>query len=251
MNTNQTDYSIYQKFNFEYPPVGLKFLTYKPEGLEQLDKTMALCEMVNEAQQRKTPFYITKDNEDCAGKGTLGMSDPSPIGESGQVGMKWGLFEDARANAKLNQAAPSMPRGTVNYVAFATVDKLSFEPDLMVIVATPSQAEIVMRAMTYTSGALWESKIAMVGACAWVFTYPYQSGNVNFVPTGMTFGMKARKVYPEGFILISIPYNWIPVITKSLNQMEWVLPAFTDTREEFMTRHDKVMGELFNEFQNA
>ena len=57
----------------------------------------------------------------------------------------------------------------------------------------------------------------MVGACAWVFTYPYQSGNVNFAPTGMTFGMKARNVYPEGFILISIPYNWIPVITKSLN----------------------------------
>lgn len=249
MSTGQTDYSIYKKFNFKYPPVGIKFMTYQPEGLEKLDKTMALCEMVNEAQQRDKPFYIAPDNEDCAGKGTLGMADPSPIGESGQVGIKWNLFEDARANAKLNQMAPSMPRGTVNFVAFATLDKLTFAPDLMAILATPSQAEVIMRAMTYASGELWESKIAMVGACAWVFTYPYQSGKVNFVPTGMTFGMKARKVYPEGYILISIPYNWIPVITRSLEQMEWELPVFKETREQFMAQHEKIMGELFREFQ--
>jgi hypothetical protein len=66
----------------------------------------------------------------------------------------------------------------------------------------------------------------------------------------MTFGMKARKVYPEGLVLISIPYNWIQTITGSLKQMEWILPAFTGSREEFLLRHDRVMGELAKEFQN-
>jgi uncharacterized protein (DUF169 family) len=85
MDSFKTDFSIYNKFNFDHQPVGIKFLTKKPVGMTQLDKSMALCEMVKETQQRPAPFYITKDNEDCAGRGTPGMQDPSPIGESGLV----------------------------------------------------------------------------------------------------------------------------------------------------------------------
>jgi uncharacterized protein (DUF169 family) len=246
----RTDLSVFRKFNFEYAPVGIKYLISKPEGMEQLDKTMALCEMVSEVQQRGTPFYITKDNENCGGRMTLGMEDPSPIAESGQVGMKYGIFQEPRANGKMNQQAPRNPTGTVNYAVFATMDKLTFEPDLMIFIATFSQAEIMLRAASYSTGEIWTSKVSMVGACAWLFTYPYQSGNINYVPTGMTFGMKVRKIYPEGLISLSIPYNWIPIIAENLNQMEWVLPSYTDTREEFLARSEKVMMELAQEFMN-
>ena len=247
----QTDLSIYSKFNFENQPVGIKFLLNRPKGIEQLDKSMAFCEMIKEAQQSGTPFYITKENEDCAGKLMLGMEDPSPIGESGQLGIKFGIFQEPRANSRLLKDSPKIAMGTVNYVAFSTLDKLAFEPDLFLLMATPSQAEIVLRAMSYSTGEMWSSKVTPVGACAWLFIYPYQSGNVNYVATGMTFGMKARKVYPEGWMLISIPYTWIPVITQNLQQMEWVLPSYTESREQFLIRHDRVMKELVEEFQNT
>ena len=68
MKPLQTDLSIYKKFNFEYQPVGVKFLRRTPDGVEHLGKTMALCEMINEAQRRDVPFYMDKDNEDCAGQ---------------------------------------------------------------------------------------------------------------------------------------------------------------------------------------
>jgi len=86
MKPLQTDLSIYRKFNFENPPVGVKFLPSRPEGIEQLDKSMALCEMIKEAQQRGTPFYITRDNEDCAGAMMLGMVEPSPHAGGGGIG---------------------------------------------------------------------------------------------------------------------------------------------------------------------
>ena len=35
------DLSIYNKFNFENPPVGIKFLLNKPEGIERLDKSLS------------------------------------------------------------------------------------------------------------------------------------------------------------------------------------------------------------------
>jgi uncharacterized protein (DUF169 family) len=115
--------------------------------------------------------------------------------------------------------------------------------------ATVSQAEIVMRAMSYSTGETWSSNMSGVGACSWLFVYPFISGKVNYVVTGMGFGMKSRQVFPEGWMLIIIPYNWLPIIAQNLKEMEWVLPAYTDGREKFMERDERIKAELFKESQ--
>jgi hypothetical protein len=60
MKPLKQDLSIFNKFNFEKPPVGVKFLFFRPEGMKQLsmDKNLSFCEMLKEAQQSKTPFYF-------------------------------------------------------------------------------------------------------------------------------------------------------------------------------------------------
>jgi len=244
-----TDLSIFKKFNFERPPVGVKFLPAKPEGMARLDKNTALCEMINEAQQREAPFYIDKDNEDCAGAMMLGMIMPAPRAGGGELGVKYGIFEEARVNERISQNAPKMPPGNINNVVFSPLEKITFQPDLLFVMATTSQAEIILRALSYSTGELWTSKVTSVGACAWMFVYPYISGNVNYVPTGLTFGLKAKKVYPEGRIIFTIPYDWIPIITQNLQKMEWVLPSYTDkTKEEFMARRKAIFEELAFDF---
>jgi uncharacterized protein (DUF169 family) len=249
MKPLQTDLSVYQKFNFERPPVGVKFLLDRPEGIEQLEGSMALCEMIREAQQRGTPFYINKDNEDCAGAMMLGMVEEVPLPGGGELGVRYGIFEKASANEKLIEFSPKIAPGKINYVAFSPLEKLTFEPDLLFLLANISQAEIVLRAMSYATGELWSSQITPVGACTWMFAYPYQSGKVNYVVTGLTFGLKARKVYPAGLMLFSIPHDWIAKITRNLEKMEWVLPSYTDkAREEFLVRRDRIFAELAREF---
>jgi uncharacterized protein (DUF169 family) len=251
MKPLQTDLSVYRQFNFERPPVGLKFLSVRPQGTKQLDKTMALCEMIGEAQQRGTPFYIDKDNEDCAGAMILGMVAPSPHAGGGELGVKWGIYEEARVNERLVAGSPKMPPGNINYVIFSPLEQINFEPDLLFILATVSQAEILLRALSYSTGELWSSKATSGGACAYLFTYPYLSGKVNYLTTGITLGLKGRRVYPEGQLLFSIPYDWIPVITRNLGKMEWVLPAYTDnTREKFLARRKRIFEELAKEFKN-
>jgi uncharacterized protein (DUF169 family) len=252
MKPLKTDLSIFEKFNFKNPPVGVKFLYIKPEGIEKLDKIMPVCEMIKEAQQRGTPFYITKENENCAGKSALGMLDePAPsFAGSGEIGVKFGIFEDARANRKIYQQQPKMASG-IKYVVFSPLDKLTFEPDLLFLMASVSQAETVMRAMSYSTGEIYSSNMSGVGACSWLFVYPFISGKVNYVVTGMGFGMKSRQVFPEGWMLIVIPYNWLPIITQNLKEMEWVLPAYMDGREKFMERDKRIKAELFKEAQNS
>jgi hypothetical protein len=44
--------------------------------------------------------------------------------------------------------------------------------------------------------------------------------------TGMAYGMIAREVFPEGKVLVSIPWNWIPTITQNLIEMEWDLAGY-------------------------
>jgi len=61
--------------------------------------------------------------------------------------------------------------------------------------------------------------------------------------------LKGRRIYPEGLLLFSTPYDRIPEITQNLRQMEWVLPAYTDdTREKFLARRKRIFEELAREF---
>jgi len=241
------DLSIFNEFSFEQPPVGVKFLLNSPEGIEQTDKILPFCEMIKEAHQRGAPFYFSKENEDCVGKTVLGMEEMLPFVEGGRIGPKFGIYQEPRANNKIYQYIPKFERGIVNYVAFSVLDTLTFEPDLLILYATPSQAEIVLRAMSYSTGEMWDPKGTPVLGCSWLFIHPYQSGKVNYTITGLTFGMKAKQVFPEGWILISIPYQWIPTITQNLKEMEWLLPSYTDGREKFLEREKRVFEEAAQE----
>ena len=251
MRPLKTDLSIFKKFNFEKPPVAVKFLLPRPKGIEQLDKALPFCEMIKEAQQRGTPFYFSKENENCVGKVILGLEDMSPSIEGGLIGPKFGIYQEPRANNKIYQYIPKFEKGLVNYVAFSSLEKLTFEPDLLIITATPSQAEIVLKAMSYSTGEMWDPKATPVLGCAWLYVYPFQSGKVNYTITGLAFGMKAKQMFEEGWILISIPYNWIPTITQNLQEMEWVLPSYTEGREKFMEREQRVFAEAEKEAQGA
>jgi len=249
MRPLQTDLSIYQKFDFERPPVGVKFLFFRPEGMEPLamDKNLSFCEMLVEAQKTANPFYFgTENNETCVGKILLGMQDMEPFAESGQIGARLGIFQEPRANYIFYQYVPKFGKGTVRYVAFSPLSKLAFEPDLLIITATPDQAEIVMRSMAYSTGELYTSRTTPVMGCAWIYIYPYQTGKVNYLIPEWVHGMKGRALFPQGSILLSIPYHWIPIMTKNLQEMKWHLPSHT-SKEQYLEEFGRTLGELVEE----
>jgi uncharacterized protein (DUF169 family) len=238
----KTDLSIWEKLELEVPPVGCSFTFEKPEGIEPIGRPMGMCEWIKEAQQRDTGFYISKEDEDCVGAFILGMVDMPPYAQSGQIGKLLEIFEDARCNTKMYDDLPTFPKGTVNHAVFAPLPALDFEPDLFIVLAEPTQAEIILRAMTYSTGEKYEPKSQTVMACAYLFAYPYFSGKVNFVMTGLSFGMRAREVFSPGKILISIPYNWLPTITHNMSVMKWVLPSHTMGRDNYVNffPHDEL-----------
>ncbi len=246
MKPLQTDLSIYSKLDLEIPPIGIKFQFFKPEGMDALtaEKNLSLCELLAEAQKTRKPFYFGKEhNETCVGKILLGMQDMEPFAESGQIGEKLQVFQEARANYAFYQHVPKFEKNVVNYVAFSPIDKLVFEPDLLIIAADPGRAEIVMRSMTYSTGELYTSKTTPVMGCSWIFIYPFKSGHVNFIVPEMVHGMKGRELFAKETLLISIPYPWIPTMTRNLQEMTWHLPSHRSKRD-YLDEFGAILGEL-------
>jgi uncharacterized protein (DUF169 family) len=243
MNSVQHELSIFNRFNFEKPPVGVKFLFNRPEGIEKLGKDTQFCSMLKEAQFSQAPFYAEPVQQMCKAGGYVWGTESQKVFESGLFGVALKVFKDPRADVKIHQYVKRLDKNIVRYIAFSPLDKMPFDPDLLIVMTdSVSQAEIILRAMTYTTGEKISSKMTFVMGCAWIFAYPYLTGQVNYVISGMGSGIKANKVFPPGRQIISIPYNWLPTITRNLQDMEWVLPLYTDEAEKVIDRVNAELG---------
>ena len=244
------DLSILNKMDFERPPVGVKFLNEKPQGLNKLDGMMEICQMLVEAQEGNA-FYITKDNLSCIGPLLLGMSREEPEFESGKVGPRLGAYKDVRANRRIYQYIPKLAYDSVQYVAFAPLEKLTFEPDILIVLANATQTELFIRAKSYTTGEMWTARGMPVVGCAWLYIYPYVSGEMNLGITGVGFGMRSRRLFPEGRMLITIPWDKLPGILQNLEDMEWVPESFTLGAEGHKKKVKRIVEEIRQESEEA
>jgi uncharacterized protein (DUF169 family) len=226
MISDKKNLAILEKFDFNLPPVGVKFLAKPPDMVERLDEKLALCEMLKRAQEGKA-FFVDANNHTCeAGMYVLGQADaPEPF-ISGQFGAGLQIYEEPRSASRLYLHIPKIGRGVVHHVAFAPLDKLNFEPDLLILLADTPQTEILLRALSYRTGQMWISRYTPAIGCAWIYTYPYLSGELNYTIAGLGHGMKRRKLFPEGHQIISVPFDLLPSILQTLKEMPWVLPAY-------------------------
>jgi len=234
MTITKKDLAILDKFDFDIQPVGVMFSVKRPDQVDRLGEKMAFCEMLKRAQEGNA-FYADAESHTCeAGLYVLGQADaPEPfIGGEFGAGLK--IFEEPRSASRLYHYIPKIGRGVVNYVAFSPLDKLPFEPDVLILLANAGQTEILLRAMSYKTGQMWLSKFSPAIGCAWVYIYPYLTGELNYAVSGLGHGMKRRKLFPEGMQLVSIPFDLLPSLLQTLQEMLWVLPAYEPDGMEFV-----------------
>jgi uncharacterized protein (DUF169 family) len=234
MSLTEQDYAILKKFEFEQPPVGVKFLAKPPSRLGKIEGKTALCEMLKRAQEGQA-FYADATNHACeAGMYVLGQAEaPEPF-INGEFGAGLQIYEEPRSASRLYQHIPTIGNGVVQHVAFAPLEKLSFEPDLLILLAETPQTEILLRALSYRTGQMWISKYTPAIGCAWIFSYPYLSGELNYSIAGLGHGMKRRQLFPEGRQIISIPFDRLPQLLQTLQVMPWELPAYKPDGLEFV-----------------
>lgn len=245
MKKLKRDLSIFGEFEKDLKPVGVKFLLFKPEGIGKLQKNMAICEMIKEAQDAE-PFYAEVDNFTCVGPIITGMTDTDPVFEAGHIGEELHIFEEARANRRLYHYITKLEKDSVRYIAFSRLDKLTFDPDVLILASDNRHLEIILRAMCHATGKMWSSVGTPVIECSWLLTYPYISGEMNFLVTDISHGMVSKQVYEPGTVLISIPYDRLDPLMYGLRQIEWYPSIYTEGREA----HDKKFAETAEYLHN-
>lgn len=230
----KSNFSIFSDFKFEYRPVGVKFSPDLPENLPRQNKVISLCEMLKVAQDGNS-FYVDRENHSCeAGRYVLGQAPANESFINGKYGAGLKIFSGTRAASRLYLHIPVLDRGIVNYLSFSPLENISFEPDLIILIADTHQTEIILRAMSYNTGQIWLSKFTPAIGCAWTYIYPYKTGKLNYSLTGLGHGMKRRQLYPQGKQIISIPSDLFPRIISALEEMEWELPAYKRDGPEFV-----------------
>ena len=244
MTFNKKDLGILDKFDFDIQPVGVKFLVKRPDTVGRIGENMAFCEMLKRAQQGDA-FFAGAENHACeAGLYVLGQADaPEPF-INGEFGAGLQIYEAPRSARRLYQHIPKIGKGIVHYVAFAPLEKLLFDPDLLILLADAGQTEILLRAMSYRTGQMWVSKFTPAIGCAWIYIYPYLSGELNYTVTGLGHGMRRRKLFPEGRQIIAIPFDLLPTILQTLEKMPWILPAYKPDGMEFVGRLLRKIGMM-------
>lgn len=242
---------LFGKLGCEIQPVAIKYCFSRPAGVEHTDEKLSLCQFAKKAALENRAFFICKEDEVCMGKMVLGMEPKPALGASGQAGFDFGVFKTQAANARLYHEISCLNPGATNFVVFAPLAACDFDPDLIFVVADFEQADILMRATSYLSGDLWESKCSCVMGCAWLFAYPYVKDKINYMMTGLGHGMRRRGVYPSGRFMISIPYGKIDAVVTALDEMRWDLIALSDDEQdkaELKRRMDS-WAELSDDFK--
>ncbi|MBN1568579.1 MAG: DUF169 domain-containing protein [Acidobacteria bacterium] len=224
---------VFSELELPYCAVAVKFCRNKPENYHQAEGTDVFCSFLKKAQDENRAFFTTIENDKCMGKVVLGMTDLETNHGSGQVGYEMGVFRTPAANARLYHEATMLKRGVCNFVVFCPVAICDFHPDLVICIAPAEKAQLLLRATSYISGDLWESRCSYVMSCAWTYAYPYVSGKVNHLFTGMHFGMQIRQSYPQGLHIITIPYQKLDEVVTALTEMEHMpLELLTDSESK-------------------
>ena len=229
----------------EYPAVAVKFSATEPATLPRLGKRIALCEMLKEAQEAGA-FYASQTEQGCkAGSYVLGQIDHDPLMEGGEIGPLLGVYETAEANRRVYHDMIRFPEGASPDTLFARLDRVDFDPDLLIVTARPTQAEVILRAHGFKTGAGWEARGTTVIGCACLYAYPYVTGKLNVLISGLHHGMRARQLFPEGLLFVSIPAPLMPEVLGNLAGMAerglLDLPQYHWGKEA----HESRMREIF------
>jgi uncharacterized protein (DUF169 family) len=241
---------VFSELALPYSAVAIKFCRNRPEGYVQAEGVDVFCSFLKKVQDENKPFYTTVENDKCMGRVVLGMIDLETNHGSGQVGYEMEVFRSPAANARLYHEAPMLKRGVCNFVVFCPVALCEFYPDLVICVANTQQAQLLLRATSYISGDLWESKSSYVMSCAWTYAYPYITGKVNHLFTGMHFGLQIQQTYPSGLHIVTIPFTKLDEVITALCEMKHVPMEIRKDREsqiktqEIHKRLDKLTADI-------
>ena len=242
MYFSKEELEIFEKLEFPQKPVAVSLTIKQPEGIERLDEKIRVCDMVKRARERD-PFYTDSENHTCeAGWSVLGYGDPPQAFTSGVFACELTGYKTPRAGSRVYHSNPKLAKNQINYVVFSTLDKLTFEPDLLLLCTDKRSTLLVLRALVWSTGHVLESKVTLSMECSWYIASPYITGEVNTFIGSVGFATHRAKTWAMGETAVCIPYEKVPMLMENLREMPWEEPFYGEEGLEFKKRLREELG---------
>jgi len=201
-------------------PVAFRFATRKeeiPAGMERLDKTIRHCSMVGLARNENKTFYALAENHECnGGAWSLGLREITDSLKSGDFYFKLGKFESSAACKRTIDRVPRLGTKETYATLYAPLESTPFDPQVVVIVATPWAMLKLSQSVLFRVGGRVEAAFAGIqSVCADACAQTYLNGKVNF-SMGCDGSRKFSGIV-DGEMVMGIPAEILPDLVEALS----------------------------------
>jgi len=208
-----------EHLHLEGSPVAIKFITSKehlPEGVPALEEKATHCQMVNMARKDGKIFYSVNENHACmGGSWALGLREMTPTLKSGEFYYKLGKYDSWAACKRTILNIPHVESGATYGIAYAPLEKVPYDPTLVLLVTTPKAMLKLAQSNLYRLGGRITCNFAGIqSVCSDASAQVYLTGKMNF-----SLGCDGSRKYSgieEGEMVMGIPAEMLPEIADAL-----------------------------------
>jgi uncharacterized protein (DUF169 family) len=203
----------------EKSPVALKFATSReeiPAGMEELDRTIRHCSMVNLARTEGKIFYAMSGKHECnGGAWALGLREITPTLKTGEFYFKLGKFDSAAACKRTIDKVPHLNPGDTFATLYAPLEKTPFHPQIVLIVANPrTMLKLAQSVLFRLGGRIYAEFSGIQSVCSDATAQTYLTGRPNF-----SLGCDGSRKYSgilDDEMVMGLPVEMLPEITAAL-----------------------------------
>lgn len=197
--------NLRQTLGLEWNPIAVTY-SDDPDSNGSMDKQPSVCKALEKVLQENTIANLSKDNCMCpGGKHYLGFETLPPQ----ILGMVWTKFHKAHESQKVGEEQvnkyPKPPAGKANFVVIRPLEKVTSDPDVVIIFCKPEQADRVTGLIAYSG---YEPMLFYpVSNLCFAMTIPIITGK-----THISFLCRhAREIFhlkiPSSELFVSAPYK--------------------------------------------
>jgi len=166
-------------------PVAIKLATSRadiPEGMEKFEGTVRHCQMVSIARKEGRVFYSTVENHECMGGAwALGLRELTETLKTGHFYFKLGKFESTAACKRTIDRIPHVESGATFATLYAPLEKTTFSPHIVLIVAPPRVMLKLAQASLFKFGGRIHSEFSGIqSVCSDTTAQTYLTGKPNY-----------------------------------------------------------------------
>lgn len=190
-----------------------------PEDIPHIGETTRHCQMVDNVRRLHNQFYATLDDQMCkGGASVMGLAEMSPKLKSGEVYYNLNHFASLEAAKATMEKVPMVDANSIKAVLYAPLEKTTFLPDVILVIAKPKIVMELSQALLQKNGGRVNAGFAgKQSVCADGVSYPYLTGEA-----GVTIGCSGSRKYTEiqdEEMIMSVPVDMLPALVESAKAM--------------------------------